>query len=64
MDIDFKIWSDEKYCLVSYNKTRSQSDLIFNILFNQTVDVLLRQTVSVLYLFSFTLLKYSSIRVD
>ncbi|CAO1419949.1 unnamed protein product [Diamesa serratosioi] len=44
LDIDFKIWSDEKYCLVSYNKTRSNTDLIFNILFNQTVDILLRQT--------------------
>ncbi|CAO1438903.1 unnamed protein product [Diamesa hyperborea] len=43
-DIDFKIWSDPNYFSVSYNKTRTKEDFIFNVTFNQTIDLILRQT--------------------
>ncbi|CAO1419957.1 unnamed protein product [Diamesa serratosioi] len=41
-NVNFSVWSDERYNLLTYNMTRSNGDMIFNVLINQTVDLILR----------------------
>ena len=45
---EITIWTDPLYFTVSYNKVRTLDDVVFNATFNQTIDLILRQTVSIL----------------
>ena len=46
-DVDFTVVSNKKYNLVTYNITRSKGDMTFNVLFNQTVDLILAAKVDI-----------------